>query len=610
MRRLAIDVGGTFTDVVSVDDEGRVDVAKAVYTPDDPARAVLEGLRLVGPASSVAAFLHGTTLAVNALIQGNLAPTGLLTTAGFRDVVEIMRTNRPDMYDLQQEKPVPLVPRRWRVEIRERVDNQGRVLVQLDEDQVRRAARWLAAEGVRSLAVCFLFAYMNPAHERRAREIVESETGLPVTASSELVREWREFERTSTTIINAACQPVMESYLRGLTSRLGAEGLRVPVEVMQSSGGLAGIDQASSQPVRTLFSGPVGGVAAAAALGRQLGIQDILTLDVGGTSADLAMIRRGEVTQVDQRLVQRWPVLFGGADIVSIGAGGGSIASIDRAGALQVGPQSAGAYPGPACYGRGGKLATVTDAHVVAGNLDPGYFLGGSMQLDAGAAGRVVGELAVALGLPAERVASGIIEIAEAKMLAALRAATVERGYDPHRFTLMVYGGAAGLHAAELARKLKIEKVVIPPNPAVFSAWGLLHAAPRYDLVRTVLVELGVGHADRLEPVLTEMEGEAISRLEKARLSTTKPVVQRWADVRYGGQEFTLQVALPARLAADADLEAVSKEFASEHLRRFGYVLDDAVVLVNLRVSAVGTPAEPRPAPAAQGGKALKGRRH
>jgi len=246
----------------------------------------------------------------------------------------------------------------------------------------------------------------------------------------------------------------------------------------------------------------------------------------------------------------------------------------------------------------------------VAGNLDPAYFLGGSMRLDAGAAGRVVGELASALGLPAERVASGIIEIAEAKMLAALRAATVERGYDPRSFTLVVFGGAAGLHAAELARKLRIEWVVIPPNPAVFSAWGLLHAAPRYDLVRTVLVDLASGQADGLEPVLSEMEAEATSRVDRAGLSATKPAVRRWADLRYGGQDFTLQVALPPRLGGDGDMEAVSEQFASEHLRRFGYVLDAAVVLVNLRVSAVGTPAEPRPARASQGGEAMKGRRH
>jgi N-methylhydantoinase A len=607
VRRLAIDVGGTFTDVVSVDGDGRLQIAKTVSTPAEPARAVIEGVRMVGSPGTITAFVHGTTLAINALLQGQLAPTGLITTAGFRDVLEIMRTNRPDMYNLQQDKPEPLVPRRRRLEVSERLDFRGAVIVPLDEEEVRAAARRLQSEGARSVAVCFLFAYLNPAHERRAREIVEAETGLPVTVSSDLVREWREFERTSTTVINAACRPAMEAYLLALSERLSAEGLRAPIQVMQSSGGLAAVEQAATQPVRTLFSGPVGGVAAAAALGRRLGISDVLTLDVGGTSADLALIRDGEVLQVAQRHVERWPVLAGGADIVSIGAGGGSVAFVDRAGGLQVGPRSAGGTPGPACYGLGGTLATLTDAHVVAGNLDPDYFLGGVMRLDAGAAERAIGELAESLRLPLRRVAAGVIEIAEATMLAALRAATVERGYDPRRFALMVFGGAAGLHAAELARRLKIATVVIPPNPAVVSAWGLLHAAPRYDLVRTVLAGLRSGRAEDLDEVLREMEAEAVRRLGEASLTGSPPSVQRWADVRYGGQDFTLQVSLPSRLGGDAELEAVAVEFTQEHRRRFGYSLDDEVVLVNLRVSAMAEAREPVPSPPPGGGKALKG---
>jgi N-methylhydantoinase A len=609
VRRLAVDVGGTFTDVVSVDDDGRVTVAKTASTPDHPARGVLDGVRMVG-ATGVSAFVHGTTLAINALLQHRLPPTGLLTTAGFRDVLEIMRTNRPDMYNLQQEKPAPLVPRRWRLEVDERVDHLGQVLVPLDEDQVRTAARRLEADGVRSLAVCFLFAYLNPAHEQRVRDLVHAETGLAVSISSDLVREWREFERTSTTVINAACRPLMEEYLRGLGRDLREAGIQAPVQVMQSSGGLAGIDQAASQPIRTLFSGPVGGLAAAAALGRRLDLPDLLTLDVGGTSADLAVIRDFEVQQVAQRDVERWPVLFGGADIVSIGAGGGSIASIDRAGGLQIGPRSAGAEPGPACYGRGGAEATLTDAHLVAGNLDPDYFLGGSMHLDVAAAGRVLGELAARLGLPVVRVAAGVLEIAETRMLAALRAATVERGHDPRQFTLVAFGGAAGLHAAELARRLPIRRVVIPPNPAVFSAWGLLHAAPRYDLVRTVLVELDGGSvAAGLAQTLRDMEAEAVERLVEAGLSASAPSVRRWADVRYGGQDFTLRVELPERFTDDGAIAAVAAHFATEHRRRFGYVLDDAVRLVNLRVSAIGAVVEPRPPVVAGGGEARKGSR-
>lgn len=591
--RMAVDIGGTFTDVVLLDDLGQLHTAKVPTTPEDPSLGVLNGAGRLSQhgLGGLDAFVHGTTLVLNALLERSGGRTGLITTRGFRDVLEIMRTNRPDMYNLQQQKPEPLVPRASRLEVDERLDSRGRVLRPLQPDDVIAAALALVSQGVESIAICFLFSYLNPAHEELARSaILERFPELLVSISSEVSREWREFERTSTVTINAYARPLMSRYADGLRSSLAGRGYSREVLFMQSNGGLLGAEEVKRTPVKTILSGPVGGVMAAEMVGRLTGRRQLLTLDIGGTSADMGLIDSGRAGLVAEKQVEGWPVQFAAVDVTAIGTGGGSVASVDPAGALQVGPRSAGAQPGPACYGRGGVEPTVTDALLVLGILSPDYFLGGELALDrAAASAAVLDRVARPLGLSLHEAAGGIVQIANARMLQALREVTLNRGYDVRDFTLLPYGGAGPLHATALARELGCAGVIVPVHPGVFSALGMLTADLKYDLARTCLQPLMASDVAALGATLREMEQEGRAHLAGLGGEAS---ARRSADLRYRGQEYALSVPLRDGKVDKSDL---AREFEEMHGSFYGYTLPDEVWLVSLRTVVTASLPAPRP---------------
>ena len=547
--RLAVDIGGTFTDLVAQDTAtGRVVRAKADTTPGALEQGVLAALAQSGVAAGqVSAFIHGTTVVINTVTERTGARTGLVTTSGFRDVLEIGRGNRPDLYNLAYRKPEPFVPRHLRFEVTERMTYRGQVAEPLDVAELEQVAGRLAAEGVQAVAVCFLHAWANPAHEQQAAELLAARLpGVSVVASHWVSGQWREYERTSTAVLSAYVRPVVAAYLGSLRTALRGTGLDAPLYAMRSNGGVGSFEQAARAPIALLESGPVAGVAAAAELGRRIRARHVLTLDVGGTTAKTAAVRDGEVKVTTLHHIGREPALAGypvqapTVEIVEIGAGGGSIAWADPAGGLHVGPQSAGADPGPACYGRGGTRPTLTDANLVAGLLNPHYFLGGAMKLDLAAAERALAELGAPLGVDARGAARGVVRHAVAQMSHALRLVTVRRGYDPRDFTFVAYGGAGPLHAALLARELGITRTIIPAGPGHFSAFGMLAGPLRGEAVRTVVGPL---HAIDLAAAFAPAERSALAELGPQHEGAT---LLRYAELRYRGQEHTLEVPVPA----------------------------------------------------------------
>ncbi|MBV8170201.1 MAG: hydantoinase/oxoprolinase family protein, partial [Alphaproteobacteria bacterium] len=475
--RVGVDSGGTFTDICLFDEEARrVEVWKVASTPDDPARGIAqsveEGMRRVvsdggdKPAAAVVYFGHGTTVATNALIQHRGVTTGLITTEGFRDLLEIGRQKRPDLYDIFADKPPTLVPRDRRFEVPERVRHTGAVETPLDEAAVRAVARTLKAAGVKAVALCFLYSFVKPEHEQRAKAIVRAE--LPdafISASHEIAPEFREFERLSTVVVNAYLGPVMAGYLDRLAPRLSALGLTVRPHLTQSNGGVIGFDTAAHMPVCTVLSGPSTGVVGAQMVGAAAGFPDLLTFDMGGTSTDVALLQGGEARRASEATVHGYPLKAPMLDIHMVGAGGGSIAAIDSGGLLKVGPQSAGADPGPVCYGRGSTAPTVTDANVVLQTLNPSHLLGGRMAVRRDLAEQAVARLAEQLGLGVMETAQGIVSVVTANMARAIRVISVQRGHDPRDYTLVAFGGAGPLHAARLARELDIARVLVPRSP-------------------------------------------------------------------------------------------------------------------------------------------------
>jgi len=605
MTAIAVDIGGTFTDLVVRDAAGTITAHKSSTTPDEFSRGIGDVLDKAGvPIEAVQVFTHGTTVALNALLERRGAATGLLTTAGFRDVLEIMRTSRPHNYDLQADKPVTLVPRFRRREVSERTDATGAILREVDEAEVLEQVAELVADGCDSLAICFLFAFRNPANEERAAAAVRRAfPELTVSTSSEITREWREFERTSTTVVNALCRPAVERYVDGLERRMTGGGYRGTIRYMQSNGGLMSATDARRFPVRTLLSGPVGGVIAAEWFAQLLGEPDIITLDIGGTSADMALVRNGHADVRADKDIERWPILFSAVDIHAVGAGGGSIAAVDEYGALHVGPRSAGADPGPLCYGRGGTEPTVTDAHVVLGAIDPEYFLGGDLKLNAAAAADAIrGQIAQPAGLSVPAAASGIIEIVNARMFSALREVSVRRGHDPRDFALLAFGGGGGLHAAALARELGMARAIIPVNPGVFSAMGMLAAQVKYDFAQTVLVSLSQARPQDLADVYAGLEERCRAQLDAAGVDQPGARVLWSVDARYAGQDHTLLVAVADRTLDAVALARLGEAFEAEHERQFGYRLDDDVVLVHMRVTVISSSPPPQLAEVSQGG--------
>ena len=622
MIRIGIDVGGTFTDLVAVDGTGRLHHAKAPSTPQDQSLGVLDGLSRLAEAMGLdratllartERIVHGTTVATNALLERKGARVGLLTTEGHRDVLEMREGLKDDRYDLRQPPPEPLVPRRLRLGVRERIRADGRVEVPLDPASLEAAIARLREEKVESVAVCYLHAWRDPRHERATRAALERLLpGIPVSLSSEVLPQIKEFERLSTTVVNAYVQPALARYLGRLEERLRAAGYGGPVLVMTSHGGVATIEEIVRLAAGAVLSGPAGGIAAAQQAARMLALPDLVPFDMGGTSTDIALVRGGRASIAADRRLAGQRIALSSLDIVSIGAGGGSIARVDEGGILQVGPESAGADPGPACYGRGGVQATVTDADLLLGYLDAERFAGGRMRLDRDAAERAVGRIARALHADLATAAAGIQRVIDTKMAEGVRLVSVRRGVDPRGFALLAFGGAAGLHVSAVARQLGMSRIVVPRLASVLSAYGMLASDLRVELARSHVAEAHALDASELRTLFAELEREGRARLSAAGFDG--PVrVHRVADMRYGEQIFEVAVDLdPLPWEAPDLLERIAAAFHRRHEELYTYALPDrAPVLVNVRVALVGELAAPPEEPARPAGAPVppRGRR-
>lgn len=594
--RIAVDIGGTFTDLVAVDDQGRLSRSKSLTTPDDLARGIHNCLQAADiDVAGADFFVHGSTVTINAVLERKGARTGLITTKGFRDVYEIGRGNRPEGYNLFFKRPVPLVPRDRRLEVDERLYATGEVYRPLDEDSAKAAIGALKSAGVESVAVCLLHAYANAAHERRLGELLREQfADAYVSLSHEILREFREYERTSTTVLNAYVGPLVRRYLVSLENLLGKAGFRGTFRVMQSNGGVMSADSAKKMPVTMMESGPVAGVIAAARLGERLGCRHMISFDMGGTTAKSSLIKdfHPEVTSgyyVGGYLTGH-PMMLPVVDIVEVGNGGGSIAWVDAAGGLKVGPQSAGAAPGPACYGRGGAQPTVTDANLIAGRIDPEYFLGSGIRLQRDQAARAIGEkIARPLGLSLEEAALGILTIANFNMSLSVRAVSVEKGYDPRDCALVPSGGGGALHAIAIARELSVPRVIIPPMPAHFSALGMLLADLKHDYVQTFVRELAETSGAEIASAFSLLEKSAVATLMEEGSKREQILLRRFLDMRYRGQEYTLAVPVTEELSALADFSAIRARFDRLHQEHYGHSAPkEPVMMVNLRLSALG----------------------
>ena len=594
--RIAVDIGGTFTDLVAVDDRGQIFRSKSLTTPEDLARGIQDCLR--GANIDIAGadfFVHGSTVTINAVLERKGARTGLITTKGFRDVYEIGRGNRPEGYNLFFKRPVPLVPRDLRVEVDERLYASGEVLKELDESSATQTIGALKNAGVESIAVCLLHAYANAAHERRLGEILRRQfPEAYVSLSHEILREFREYERTSTTVLNSYVGPLVSRYLISLEKMLADAGFRGTFRVMQSNGGVMSADTAKKMPVTMMESGPVAGVIAAARLGEPLDCRHIISFDMGGTTAKSSLIKdfHPEVTSSYYvgGYVAGHPMMLPVVDIVEVGNGGGSIAWIDAAGGLKVGPQSAGAAPGPACYGKGGLDPTVTDANLIAGRIDPEYFLGSGIRLQRDKAAQAVTEkIGKPLNLSLEEAALGILTIANFNMSLSVRAVSVEKGYDPRDCVLVPSGGGGALHAIAIARELSVPRVIIPPMPAHFSALGMLLADLKHDYVQTYVRELAETSGAEIADAFAALEKSAVETLSAEGSKPGQIVLRRFLDMRYRGQEYTLPVPITEDLRLATDFSPIRSRFDRLHQEHYGHSAPkEPVMMVNLRLSALG----------------------
>jgi N-methylhydantoinase A len=599
--RIATDIGGTFTDLAYVDD-GQLGLAKASSTPpnfDVGVLAALDKASGIDPAR-VVSFVHGSTLVINALTERSGVTTALLTTSGFRDILDIGRANRPDLYNLMYVKPTPMVPRHLRYEVRERMDYNGAVLTPLEEDDVLRAVEEATGKGARAIAVCFLHSYANPAHELRAAEVIKSaHPELVVTTSHDVTMEWREYERTSTAVLNAYVQPIVADYIERLEGGLASKGIAGKRFIMQSSGGSMSFRRACESPITMVESGPVGGVTGAAVIGKLIGIPDVVTMDIGGTTAKTSLIRDGEVPVTTDYRIERtptwpgYPIKVPVVDIVEIGAGGGSIAGFDEAGKLMVGPKSAGAVPGPACYPEGGKLPTVTDANLIVGRINPEFFLGGEIPVSPERARQAMTLIGEPLSMSAEEAALGVIRLANANMVSAIKLVSVRRGHDPRDFALVAFGGGGSMHASELARALRIGQVVIPPAPGHFSAWGMLMTDVRRDWVRTRLLRPAEVNPDVLNGIWDELERTAGEYLTEEGAEGGDQRLTRSVELRYKGQEHTVKVAMPGGRLEEQDLDEVAGAFNAAHQRQYTFSLDTSIEYVTFHLTAFSTVANP-----------------
>ena len=595
--RVGVDTGGTFTDICLFEEEtGRVEVWKLSSTPADPSRAIAEGVaeglaRLGADPAAIAYFGHGTTVATNALIQHRGVRTGLITTQGFRDLLEIGRQKRPDLYDLQVDKPPVLVSRDLRLEVPERLRHDGSVEVPLDEAALREAARRLKAAGVAAVAVCFLYGFLRPAHEQAARRILEEEFPEAfLTMSHEAAPEFREYERLSTAVVNCYLGPVMQGYIGRLARRLGDLGVPVPPHLTQSNGGVIGHEAAARLPVRLVLSGPSTGVIGAQAIGRAAGFPDLLTFDMGGTSTDVALLQDGAARLAPEATVHGYPIKAPMLDIHTVGAGGGSIAHVDAGGLLKVGPRSAGADPGPVCYARGNAEPTVTDANVVLGFLPPDALLGGRMPIRRDLAEAAIARLGARLGMDPMATAQGILSIVTANMARALRVISVQRGHDPRDYALMAFGGAGPLHACRLAGEMEMRRVLVPRNPGILCAMGLLLTDLRADFAATRLLRM----ADPATPAalaeaFAALEAQAAHWFAEEAIAPEARRLRRTVDMRYAGQNYELGIPVPEGLEGPALSAALLAGFAEAHQRLYGFLAEEEPVqAVTARLEATG----------------------
>lgn len=599
--RIAVDIGGTFTDLTATMADGRVVVSKVPTTPEDHAMGVLRAISRTGiELSSVELILHGSTVAINTLIEEKGVATGLLTTDGFRDVYEIGRSNRPDAYNVFFQRPKPLIPRHLRKEVSERVTAAGSIKKSLDREHAAGVVKELRALGVEAIAVCLLHSYANPEHERILGDLVrELHPEAYASLSHRILREYREYERTSTTAVNAYVGPVVARYLNSLDRRLRESAFSGSLLIMQSSGGVMSLDAALEAPVRMMESGPVAGVMGAAEVARRCGCPNAIAFDMGGTTAKASLLHDGVADVSGGYFVGGYetghPIMLPVVDIVEVGSGGGSIAWMDSAGSLKVGPASAGARPGPACYGHGGVRPTVTDANLILGRLGGESFLGGAMPLDLGSARDALErEIARPLNMELSEAASGVIRIADAHMGLAIRAVSVEKGKDPREFALIAFGGAGPLHACGLARALHIPKVIVPNLPGQFSALGMLQSEIRRDYVQTLLRDMAEMDLGELNGKLEAVVGEAMEAVAHELPSKTPvPTVSCFLDLRYRGQEFTISIAVPRIPLNESGLAAIVKNFHTSHEAQYGHsASDQPVETVALRVTsraAMGT---------------------
>lgn len=608
--RLSADVGGTFTDVAAFDEPtGRLKLGKTLTTPQRLVDGIETGVGKADASFAAAQlFLHGTTVAINTILERTGAPCALLTTQGFRDIYEIGRVNRPEAYNLFFKKHVPLIDRDMRFDIRERMDAAGKILIPLDEAQVLEVASAAVKNGVKAIAILFLHSYRNPAHEQRAKAIVESAfPDLFVTASHELSQEYREYERTSTTAANAYVGPRVRSYLSEMDTHLGDTGFTGAFLIVQSTGGLFDIAEAQTSCIRMLESGPAAGVIGSKTLCANIGLKNAIAFDMGGTTAKAGVIYDGEVLMTGGALVGGYasglPLQIPMIDIQEVGTGGGSIAHIE-AGALRVGPESAGAQPGPACYGQGGQQPTVTDCNLVLGRLASDRFLGGEMKLDLAAARLAIdAKIAKPLGLDAVEAADGILRVAATKMSHMVRWVTTERGLDAADFALIAYGGAGPLHATMIARELRIGKVIIPFAPGHFSAYGMLFADLRRDLVNTWFKPFVDASFEEMEALYGAMERRGAEDLRRSRDMMVEVVNQRGADMRYVGQEHAVSVDIPMEMFRNQDRAGIKKHFDAVHETRYGYSnADEKAEIVSLRSATVGLMRKPEPEAMSKGG--------
>ena len=619
--RVGVDSGGTFTDVCLFDDAtGQVTVWKVASTPDDPSRGIAEGLtegtgKVDATPAAVGYFGHGTTVATNALIQHRGARTGLITTAGFRDLLEIGRQKRPELYDLQIDKPPVLVPRDLRLDVPERLRHDGSIEVPLDEAAFRAAVRRLRAAGVQAVAVCFLYGFIRTDHEAAARRILAEEFPAAFACvSHQVAPEFREFERLSTTVVNAYLGPVMAGYIARLADRLAGLGMTATPHLTQSNGGVIGFEQAARLPVRTVLSGPSTGVVGAQAVGRLAGFSHLITFDMGGTSTDVALLQDGACRMASEAVVHGYPIKAPMLDIHTVGAGGGSIACIDSGGLLKVGPRSAGADPGPVCYAAGNAEPTVTDANVVLQTLNPRHLLGGRMAVRQDLADAAIARLAATLGMGKLATAQGIISVVTANMARAIRVISVQRGHDPRDYTLVAFGGAGPLHAARLARELDIGRILVPRHPGILCAMGLLLTDLRADFATTRLCTLSTGALTDIADAFRTLAAQADAWFVEEGIAAPARRLTHTVDMRYAGQNYELPIALPDGPIGPATLEALAEGFAAAHQRIYGFVAaDDPVQLVTFRIEAAGivpkASFEPQPDAGADAAGAIIARR-